>query len=272
MSPDYFMAMGTRVLEGRVFDPQDRVPNQIVIDETLARQIWPGQPAVGKRLQTQPNGSSANLYSEVIGVVEHMRILDLGRAVRPQIWVPMLGVPGTFYVAVRTGGQPAALVPEVRQVMRALDPDVAVDRVRPMSTYVGDGRAQARLSLALMAGFGAAALLLAAIGVYGVISYSVGQRTREIGIRMALGAHPGQVRNAILVQGLRLILPSLAAGAAAAWGLSYFIRGLLFETEAADPLTFGVMIALLLVVALAGCYLPARRATAVSPLVAMRTD
>jgi putative ABC transport system permease protein len=272
VSPDYFMAMGTRLLEGRLFDPQDRVPNQIVIDETLARQIWPGQPAVGKRLQTQPNGSSANLYSEVIGVVEHMRILDLGRAVRPQIWVPMLGVPGTFYVAVRTGGQPAALVPEVRQVMRALDPDVAVDRVRPMSTYVGDGRAQARLSLALMAGFGAAALLLAAIGVYGVISYSVGQRTREIGIRMALGAHPGQVRNAILVQVLRLIVPSLAAGAAAAWGLSYFMRGLLFEPEAADPLTFAVMIALLLVVALAGCYLPARRATAVSPLVAMRTD
>jgi predicted permease len=272
VSPDYFAAMGTRVLEGRVFDRQDRLPNQIVIDETLARQIWPSQPAVGKLIQTQPNGSSNNLYSEVIGVVEHMRILDLARAVRPQMWVAMLGVPGTFSVVLRTNGQPAALVSEVRQVMRTLDPDVAVDRVRPMSAYVADGLAHARLSLALMAGFGAVALVLAAVGVYGVMSYSVGQRTREIGIRMALGESPRHVRGSVLVEGLRVILPGLAIGAGAAWLLSQFITTLLFQTEAADPATFGAMSAILLAVALAGCYIPARRATAVSPLTAMRTD
>jgi ABC-type antimicrobial peptide transport system permease subunit len=181
-------------------------------------------------------------------------------------------VPGTFYVAVRANGQPAALVPEVRAVMRSLDPDVAVDRVRPMSTYVSDGLAQARLSLALMSGFGAAALLLAAVGVYGVISYSVGQRTREIGIRMALGESPGHVRNTVLLEGLRLVLPSLAIGAAAAWLLSQFITTLLYQTDAGDPSTFLAMSAVLLAVALAGCYIPARRATTVSPLTAMRTD
>ena len=248
------------------------MPNQIVIDETLAKQIWPGQSAVGKQIQTQPNGSSGNLYSEVIGVVEHMRILDLARAVRPQMWGPMLGVPGTFYVAVRTDGQPAALVQQIRDVMRALDPDVAVDRVRPMSTYVTDGLAQARLSLALMSGFGTVALLLAAVGVYGVISYSVGQRRREIGIRMALGESPGHVRNTVLLEGLRLVLPSLAIGAVAAWLLSQFITTLLYQTDAADPSTFLAMSAILLAVALAGCYIPARRATTVSPLTAMRTD
>ena len=271
VSPDYFRAMGTRVLAGRVFDAHDRDARTIVIDETLAARAWPGQPAVGKRLQVNPTGSDGNLYAEVIGVVEHMRILDLTTAVRPQIWTPF-GPGLTFYAVVRTDRDPSALASAVRSVMAELDPEVAVDRVLPMSGYVADGLGQARLSLALMTAFGVAALVLAVVGVYGVISYSVGQRTREIGIRMALGARPGRVRNAILVQGLRLIVPSLCAGAAAAWGLSYFIRGLLFETDAADPLTFGGMVALLLVVGLAGCYLPARRATAVSPLVALRTD
>jgi putative ABC transport system permease protein len=273
VSPRYFAAMGTRVLEGRVFTALDRSSRQIVIDQTLAAQIWPGQPAVGKRIQTQPNGSGADLYSEVIGVVEHMRILDLTRAVRPQIWAPMTTfVPPSFYAVVRTDGQPAALAADVRQIMRGLDPGVAVDRVLPMSSYVADGLAQARLSLALMAGFGIVALVLAAVGVYGVISFSVGQRTREIGIRMALGEHPAHVRNAVLLQGLRLIVPSLAIGAVAAWLLSQFIATLLYQTDAGDPLTFAGMSGILLAVALAGCYIPARRATNVSPLAAIRSE
>jgi putative ABC transport system permease protein len=271
VSPRLFAAMGTRVLQGRVFDAQDRSQRLIVIDETLAAQVWPGQSAVGKRLQTQPSGSAPDLYSEVIGVVEHMRILDLTRAVRPQIFSPMYPVIGpSFYVVIRTDGQPAALANDARQILRTLDPGVAVDRVLPMTSYVQGGLAQARLSLALMTGFGVVALILAAVGVYGVISYSVGQRTREIGIRMALGEHPARVRNSILVQGLRLIMPSLAIGAAAAWILSEFIATLLFQTDAADPLTFLAMSGILLAVALAGCYIPARRATMVSPIAAIR--
>jgi putative ABC transport system permease protein len=156
--------------------------------------------------------------------------------------------------------------------MAEIDPNAAIDRLLPMSSYVADGLGQARLSLALMTAFGAVALVLAVVGIYGVISYSVSQRTREIGIRMALGARPRRVRNAIVIQGLRLIVPSLCLGAAAAWVLAHFIDGLLYETEATDPLTFAATVALLLVVALAGCYLPARRATTVSPLVALKTD
>ena len=273
VSPDYFKAMGTRVLSGRVFDAHDTDPRaRIVIDETLAAKVWPGQPAVGKRLQLVPAGSPGDLYAEVIGVVEHMRILDLTHAVRPQIWTPAGGVGGTFYTVVRTDGDPASLAPDVRNLVAHIDANAALDRVLPMSSYVSDGLGQARLSLALMTGFGAVALVLAVVGVYGVISYSVGQRTREIGIRMALGARPGRVRTSILVQGLRLILPSLAIGSVGAWILSHFIGGLLFETDAADPLTFAATALLLLAVALAGCYVPARRATTVSPLTALRAD
>jgi putative ABC transport system permease protein len=234
--------------------------------------VWPGQSAVGQRLQVRPNGSD-DLYAEVIGVVEHMRILDLSRSVRPQIWVPIVGnVPGTFYVVVRTTGDPGSLANPVWQAMRALDREVAVDRMAPMSAYVADGLAQARLSLALMTAFGFAAIALAVVGVYGVISYSVGQRTREIGIRIALGERPSHVRNTILIEGLRLIVPSLAVGALAAWILTRFIGGLLYETEAADPRTFILTSVTLLAVALAGCYIPARRATGVNPLTALRAD
>jgi predicted permease len=274
VSPGYFRAMGTRVLAGRVFDEQDRKgPLRIVIDETLAARAWPGESAVGKRLQVQPNGAPGPLHSEVIGVVEHVRMLDLTRAVRPQMWVPMLfGVGGTFYVVLRTDERPASLIDGARQTVAALDPDVAIDRVAPMSAYVGEGLARARLSVALMAAFGAAALVLAVVGVYGVISYSVGQRTREIGIRIALGAAPHRVRNSILVEGLRLILPSLLIGGLAAWPLSQAIAGLLYQTDASDASTFAGTALILLAVALTGCYIPARRATHVSPIRAIRAE
>ena len=280
VSTDYFRAMGTRVLAGRTFEEQDRAassqggtPRPIVIDETLAAKAWPGQPAVGKLLQINPNGSDANLYGEVIGVVEHMRILDLTRAVRSQVWdTQFYGVPGSVYAVIRTEGDPASLTASVRQTITAFDPEVAVDRVAPMAWYVADGLGRARLSLGLMTAFGVVALVLAVVGVYGVISYSVGQRTREIGIRMALGEESRRVRNSILIEGLRLIVPSLVIGTFAAWVLSYFIADLLYETEAADPTTFAATAFALLVVALAGCYIPARRATAVSPIAAIRAE
>jgi putative ABC transport system permease protein len=280
VSIDYFRTMGTRVLAGRVFEDQDRAaagsedgPRRIVIDETLAAKAWPGQSAVGKLLQIQPSGAEGNLYGEVIGVVDHMRILDLTRAVRPQIWDPLLiGIGGTFYAVIRTDFDPGSLTANVRQTINTLDPEVAIDRVAPMSWYVAEGLGRARLSLGLMTAFGVVALVLAVVGVYGVISYSVGQRTREIGIRMALGAESRRVRNSILVEGLRLIVPSLLIGTVAAWVLSHFITDLLYQTDAADPTTFAGTASALLIVALAGCYIPAQRATAVSPLAAIRHD
>jgi predicted permease len=283
VSNDYFRTMGTRVLAGRTFEEQDRVasataatagtPRRIVIDETLAAKAWPGQSAVGKLLQINPTGSDGNLYGEVIGVVEHMRILDLTRAVRPQIWDPLaFGVGGTVYAVIRTNGDPASLASSVRQTITTFDPEVAVDRLAPMSSYVAEGLGRARLSLGLMTTFGGVALVLAVVGVYGLISYSVGQRTREIGIRMALGEESGRVRNSILIEGLRLIVPSLVIGAFAAWVLSHFITDLLYQTDAADPTTFAATAFALLAVALAGCYIPARRATTVSPIAAIRHE
>ncbi len=270
-SPAYFRAMGTRLLAGRFFDAHD-LPGQarIIIDETLAARAWPGESAIGKRLQVQPNGSE-NPFAEVIGVVEHMRAHDLSRPVRPQIYTPVSGSVRVSAV-VRASVDPASLAPQVRKVMARLDPDLPHDRVRPMSAYVADGLGQSRLNLILMSLFGAAALLLSCVGIYGVFSYAVGQRTREIGIRMALGQEPGKIRNLVLLEGLRMVAISTGIGVVAALVLSRAIAALLYEVNPGDPATFATMAAVLMVVALVGCYIPARRATTVNPIIALKAE
>jgi putative ABC transport system permease protein len=271
-SPDYFRALGTRLLAGRFFEERDRGANVIIIDETLAARAWPGENAVGKRLQVQPNGSP-NPFAEVVGVIEHVRSQDLARAVRPQIFRPLIGFGGTQpFVVVRTSGDPASLTPSVRQVVAAMDPEAPVDRVQPMSVYVDDALAQARLTLILMAGFGFVALIMAAVGIYGVISYSVSQRTKEIGIRMALGQETSQIRNLVVAQALRLVAISLAIGLTAAYVLAASVSGLLYGVDPRDPFTFAAMAVFLLVIALVGCLVPARRATAVNPLTALKAE
>jgi predicted permease len=270
-SPSYFRAMGTRLLAGRFFDEHD-VPAQgrIIIDATLAARAWPGENAVGKRLQVQPTGAP-NADAEVIGVVEHIRAHDLGRAVRPQIYTP-LGAAGRLHVVIRASGAPGSLAAEVRDAVRRMDPDLPVDRVRTMSEYVSDAMAPTRLNLMLMSFFGISALLLSSVGIYGLFSYAVSQRTREIGIRMALGQSPGRIRNLVLGEALRLIGISAAIGAAIAFVLSQGVSALLYEVPAADPVTFGAMALLLGLVGLVGCYVPARRATRVNPIVALKAD
>jgi len=271
VSPAYFRAMGTRLLAGRVFDEHDTPPqNTIVIDETLAARAWPGASAVGKRLQTGPTGTPNN-FSEVIGVVEHVRAHDLARAVRPQIYRPF-GAGNRLGVVVRTAGEPAAVAADVDRVMKALDPDLPLDRVRPMRALVEDALAQTRLSLLVMTGFGAAALLLSCVGVYGVFSYAVSQRTREIGIRMALGQDRRSVRNQVLGEGLRLTLLSAALGLTAAAAISRGLAAVLYNVRPLDPITFGAAPLLLCAAALFGCYIPARRATRVDPIVALKSD
>jgi putative ABC transport system permease protein len=271
-SPDYFRALGTRLLAGRFFEERDRGANVIIVDETLAARAWPGENAVGKRLQVQPTGS-ANAFAEVVGVVEHIRSQDLARAVRPQIFRPLIGFGGTQpFVVVRTTVDPASLATNVRQLVASMDPDAPVDRAQPLSAYVGDALAQSKLTLVLMAGFGIVALIMAAVGIYGVISYSVSQRTKEIGIRMALGQETWQIRNLVVGQGLRLVAISLVIGLAAAYALTTTVSGLLYGVNPRDPLTFGAMALFLLIVALLGCLVPARRATAVTPLSALKAE
>jgi putative ABC transport system permease protein len=270
VSPAFFRAMGTRLLAGRFFDEHDLGTQNVIVDETLAARAWPGRHAVGQSLQVQPNGSP-NRFATVVGVVEHIRAHDLSRAVRPQLYRPM-GASGRVAVVVRTEGSPDGLAPDVRRVMKSIDPDLPLDHVAPMPALVQDALAQPRLTLLVMSLFGAAALLLSAVGIYGVFSYAVSQRTREIGIRMALGQDPGSIRNQVLAQGARMTAISTAIGLATALVLTRSLSRLLFGVKAADPLTFAAMAGVLMAAALAGCYVPARRATRVNPIAALKTE
>jgi putative ABC transport system permease protein len=271
VSPDYFRALGTRLLAGRFFDAQDQPQhNRIIIDETLAAKAWPGENAVGKHLQVGPNGTPNNV-AEVIGVVEHIRMHDVSRAVRPQVY-RVFGAGGRPGVVIRASVNPVVISRQVEAVMKRLDPDLPLDRLQPMSVYVSDALAQTRLNLLVMSFFGGTALLLSCVGIYGLFSYSVSLRTREIGIRMALGQGAHSVRNEVLIEGLRMAAVSAAVGIAAAVLLTRSVSALLYGVNAADPATFGSMAALLILVALAGCYVPARRATRVNPIVALKTD
>jgi putative ABC transport system permease protein len=244
----------------------------IIIDETLARQAWPGQSAVGKQLQLGPTGQANNM-AEVVGVVEHERLHDLARAVRPLIFYPMgQQLPAEVDVALETTVRPQSLSGPATAIVHELDKDLAVTRMAPMAVYLSEGMAQARFSLLLMGALGAIALLLAAVGIFGVIAYTVTQRTREFGIRLALGEDPRHTRRDVIVRGMRLVVPSILIGLGVSLLLTRFLGDLLYQTSPHDPLTLGGIAGLLGVVALAACYLPARRATAVDPAIALRSE
>jgi putative ABC transport system permease protein len=274
ISPEYFEAMDAQLLAGRTFTYQDSAgtPPVIIIDETLAKLAWPGENAVGKQLQLAPTGEE-NAFSEVVGVVEHMRQHDLTRDILHQIYYPIgQGTPTVMTLVVETALDPVTLIPTVRQTVKAMDPDLPVSRLTPMSAYLTEGRAQARFSLVLMTVLGGVALLLTAVGVFGVISYSVSQRTREFGIRLALGEDPRQTRLSVVLRGMRLVLLSIGIGLVGSLALTRLIAGLLYLVRPADPITFGGIALLLAGVALLACYLPARRATLVDPALALRSE
>ncbi len=274
ISPEYFEAMDARLLAGRTFTYQDSAgtPPVIMIDETLAKLAWPGENAVGKQLQLAPTGEE-NGFSEVVGVVEHMRQHDLTRDILHQIYYPIgQGTPTVMTFVVETALDPVTLIPVVRRTVESMDPDLPVSRLTPMSTYLSEGRAQARFSLVLMTVLGTVALLLTAVGVFGVISYSVSQRTREFGIRLALGEDPRQTKLNVVLSGMRLVLVSIGLGLLGSLVVTRLISGLLYEVRPADPITFAGIGLLLALVALLACYLPARRATRVDPALALRSE
>jgi putative ABC transport system permease protein len=247
-------------------------PPVIIIDETLARQAWPGRSAVGRQLQLGPTGELNNM-AEVVGVVEHERVLDLARAVRPLIFYPMgQQLPPIVDVAIETRVAPQSLAGAATALVHEMDKDLAVTRMAPMAQYLSEGMAQARFSLLLMTTLGGIALLLAGVGIFGVIAYTVTQRTREFGIRLALGEDPRQTRRDVIGRGMRLVVPSILVGLGASLLFSRFLGGLLYQVSPHDPLTLGGIAALLGAVALAACYLPARRATAVDPAIALRSE
>jgi hypothetical protein len=276
ISGDYFAAMGTRLLAGRTFTREEGAPNTpatIIIDETLANQAFGGN-AVGRQLQVDASGDPAS-FATVVGVVEHMRIHDVGSDVRSLIFTPCCAGRrmAVFGVAVHTTrDDPARLIPQVRALMSELDKNLPINALRPMSDYVDDALARTRLTLVLMQAMGALALFLAAIGIYGVISFSVGQRTREFGLRMALGDTPGGLRRSVLQQGVKLLIPSLAIGSVGGVAAGRVMSGVLHGVSPNDPLVFVAGALFLAVVTLLACDAPARRASRVDPLSALNVD
>jgi putative ABC transport system permease protein len=273
VSPGYFAAIGTPLLAGRAFTDADveRAPPVAIVDETVARRYWPGESALGKRVRWGSDPS--NPYMTVVGVVANVKNASLDEA--PEFWVyqPHGQAYGrTMYVLVRAAGAPDALAGALRREVAAIDPGVPVFQVRTMRERMDRSLGTRRLTNALLAGFALAAALLAAVGLYGVIALNVGARTAEFGVRMALGARPGDVRRLVVRQGMALALAGVALGTVAALAATRLLRGLLYGVGAADPPTYAAVAAGLVAVALAACWLPACRATAADPVTALRHE
>ena len=279
-SPGYFAAMGIPLLQGRLFTEADReeAPPVALIDQSVARRYWPdggphGSP-IGKRLAFFFEGSDAEpRWREIVGIVGHVRNDTLGEESKGQIYMPLAQSPDrSLAIAIRIAGDPAAVTDEVRREVLALDPQQPIYEVRPIAELVARSLAQARFSTSLFTLFAALAAVLAVVGIYGVIAYSVAQRTQEIGIRMALGADRERVVGLVVRQGALLAGIGLAAGLVLSLLATRLLGSLLYEVSATDPLTFAAVPVLLAAVALAASWLPARRATRVDPVRALRSE
>jgi putative ABC transport system permease protein len=274
VSPGYFETAGMTIVNGRGFTAADdaNAPRVAVINETLARMTWPGEDPVGRRLRPG-DGTSQAPWQTVIGVIRDAHRAEVTRAIRPEIYGSTLQItPRTQTLFVKTAGVPEAIVPAVRRELQAIDPQLPLFRVTTLEREIGVTLAQPRFQAVLLAVFAGIALLLATIGIYGVTSHAVGQRTQEVGIRMAMGAARRDVLRLMLLQHLRPAVIGLAIGLAGAVALSRFLQSLLFGVDATDPATFSLVSLVLLLVAAGACLIPARRATRVDPVVALRMD
>ena len=273
--------MGIDLLKGRVFNAQDtpETPPVVIIDEALAQQHFQNEDPIGKRLSQSTSGTPSY---EIVGVVRHVEHNNLDRqaTLRPQFYlsfnqIPVDRLPGStrrINLLTRTVVEPSSLTAAVRGQIAALNKDQAVFNVRTMEEIVGQSVAPRRFSMLLLSVFAVVALVLASIGIYGMMSYSVAQRTREIGLRMTLGAQSGNVLRLVIGQGMKLALAGVALGLVASVALTRTMTNLLFGVSATDPLTFAAIALLLALVALLACWVPARRATKVDPMIALRSE
>ncbi len=274
VTPGYFQAMGIPLLSGRFFDERDTDTSQqvAVIDETMANTYWPNQDAVGQRIK-RGGGQSTQPWRTVVGVVRHVRHRTLEARSRVTLYMAHAQNPSSaMSLAVHTSTDPRSLAATLQKQVLAIDPDQPVYSVKTMQELMADSLARRRLSMTLLAIFAGAAMLLAAIGIYGVMSYSVSQRAHEMGIRMALGAGRLDLVRLVLGQSLLLTGGGILLGAAGALALTRLMASLLFGVRAADPPTFLLVAAGLALVALVASYLPARRATQVDPVDALRQE
>jgi putative ABC transport system permease protein len=271
--------MSTEILIGRPFTDLDDAehPGAIIVNEAFVRAYLGGEAALGKRLvMTTPRGYWDDALAdrfEIVGVVENVRFLGPSVAPEPAFYLPAAQFPvQEMMVAVRVAGDPAAFAGRLREEVWTVDPDIPLSNITTMDGLLDEALAQPRFNALVLGFFGAAALALAALGIYGVLSTTVAQRTSEIGLRIALGAHTRDVVRMVVRQGMRLTVLGLAIGFAAAAVSAPVLRNLLFGIGAFDPWTFGLVSALLSSVALLASYVPARRASRVEPLVALRHE
>ena len=274
-SPGYFNAMGMRLVRGRLFDQSDgpETPQVALISESLARRYWPNEDPLGKGIQYGNMDGDTHLL-RVVGVVSDVREFGLEANTRPTVYVHYLQRPRQawgFAIVARTPGDVKTLIPAMRSAVQAVNRDVPTN-FRTLGQIFSSSLDNRRFSLVIFGSFAAVALLLAALGIYGVTSYAVTQRTQEIGIRIALGAQLANVLRLVIGQGMKSVLLGIAIGLGGAFALTRLIAHLLFGVSATDPLTFMVVTAFLLLVALLACYLPARRATKVDPMEALRSE
>jgi putative ABC transport system permease protein len=268
----YFEAMGVPLLKGRLFNEHDAndSTNRVIVNEALARSHWPNEDPIGKKIKISWNDSRED---EIIGVVGDVRHASMDAVARSTTYWPYARFPyGTMTLSIRTAADPRALGPAVTSVVRAMDPQLAVADIRTMEQVVSDSVAERRVTMLMLGIFAGAALLLAAVGIYGVIAYSVTERTQEIGIRMALGAPRGNVLRMVVGQAMLLAGIGILIGAGLALAATRLMEGLLFGVKPADPMTFVAVAAILALVAALASYVPGRRATLVDPVVALRAE
>jgi putative ABC transport system permease protein len=270
VTPESFTALRIPLRAGRYLDYSDaaNAPATGVVNETFVRRFFPNESPLGQRVQVE----GATMRT-IVGVVGDIRQNGIAAETLPEIYVSTEQSPNSnMSLAIRTDGDPMSLAPAIRAVVSSLDKTVPVYGIETLDATLASQVASQRFNMALLVGFAALALLLSAIGIYGVMAYAVGQRTHEIGIRLALGAIPGNVLSMILLQGAKLAVLGVVMGLGAGFALTRLMGSMLFEVKATDPLTFAGGALILFAAALAACWIPARRATKVDPLVALRYE
>ena len=276
ITADYFATMRIPILQGRDFGDQDQVHSTpvVIINESLARQFFPGENPIGKHIKPGVGaGSIEPQMREIIGVVGNVKFEDLSTEWSPESYVPFSQISfGSLTLVVRTSQDPHSLAKPIAETVRSLDKDIPAYAPRTIEEYLSGTIAAPRFNTFLLGIFAALAMLLTAVGLYGVISYSVAQRTHEIGIRMALGAEPKDMMRLVVGQGLRLATIGVGLGLAASLALTHFMASMLFGVTATDPISFVAVIMLLFIVVGFACYIPARRAMRVDPMVALRYE
>jgi putative ABC transport system permease protein len=277
VSANYLQTMNIPLRAGRYFDSRDNANSMavVIINETMARQYWPGQNALGRRFNVgDPNDGP---WAEIVGIAADVRQMGLDEPVKAEMYLPYQQVPDwpgytPRDLAIRTLGDPMSIAGSVRQIVREVDPDQPISNIATMADVLGDEAAQRRIGMIMLAAFAGLALLLASLGIYGVLAYFVTQHTNEIGVRIALGANRRNILALVLKKGMGLTLLGIAIGLATSFAFTRLMSSLLFGVKSSDPVTFTVVPLLLVVVALLACWVPARRATKVDPMIALRYE